>query len=191
MQVGIRRTVEHDPSPRITHVTRNSVTVGVVWPNDHPVRTNRDWRTSPVEWIGVAVLGRTTEHINQARSSIRRSRRLCHYIFRPLYALFVHAHWHVPDFVLIARTADPIFRALVEDGEGAIMVHFGDSGIFGDLTWARHPSSRDLSCQVLIFNMVWMGTSMRPRRKGAVAECTRCHQKRADWNCGSGSSGFP
>ena len=61
VQIGVRRAIEHHPRARISHGVGQAATFGIVRPNDHPVRTNRNSWTCFIEGIGIAVLRRATK----------------------------------------------------------------------------------------------------------------------------------
>lgn len=64
MQICIRRSIEHHPRASIAHGVRQTITYGVVGPEDHPVRTDRYWWTCFVRGIVVAVLRCAAEHVD-------------------------------------------------------------------------------------------------------------------------------
>jgi hypothetical protein len=56
--------IEAVSSPGVTHHGRQTGVFGSEGPDEHPVRTDRNQRTGPIERVGVAVLDGAVEHID-------------------------------------------------------------------------------------------------------------------------------
>jgi hypothetical protein len=100
-----------------------ATTFGIVRPNDHPVRTNRDSWTCSIERIGIAVLRSTTQHVDKTRGRIRGLGLLGPDVHYPLQAHRIGAHRNIADLILISGKADPIVGALINMRARALKAH--------------------------------------------------------------------
>src|SRR4029077_10379628 len=102
---------------RVPHGIGQPTTFGIVRPNNHPVRTNRDSWTGSIERVGIAVLRSTTQHVDKTWGRIRGLGLLGPNVHHPLQAHRIGAHRNIADLILISGKADPIIGSLAEDDE--------------------------------------------------------------------------
>ena len=122
MQIRIRRPIEHDPRARIPHIVREAMLLRVKRPENHIMRPDRDPGAPSIKGISIAVLDGAAEHVDQARSLVRGRGQLLHDADGPFQAHGIGAEGDVPEFVFVAREADPVVGALAERGRCAVWV---------------------------------------------------------------------
>ena len=65
------------------------------------MRPDFDWRIRLIEWVGVAPLRRSREHVLDTWNGVGRLRLMLHAVFVPLYRNLVRAHGGSPTSVAL------------------------------------------------------------------------------------------
>src|ERR1700677_3391658 len=98
-----------------------------------------------VEWVGVASLRRSREHVFDARNV---GSRLC-LVFReieiPLHCDFALTHRWCSDAVGISRHAREIIGSRPEDFHLSVGIHLSDRGVFGHIGRTRGEGARNFA----------------------------------------------
>ena len=89
------------------------------------------------------------EHVGYSRDGIGRFGLVIGEILGPLHGGFVFAHGGLTDSGGIAGHAGKSVGARTQDGHFAQKIHFGDSGVLGDVRRSSRESARDLGLHQL------------------------------------------
>src|SRR6202167_5200765 len=115
MEMSPRSACPHDERARWLLIFREARGFRIKRPKNHPMRSYSDGWVSFVEWVGVASLRRSREHVFDARNV---GSRLC-LVFReieiPLHCDFALTHRWCSDAVGISRHAREIIGSRPED----------------------------------------------------------------------------
>jgi len=137
MRVG--RSGPHDVRAGGLVCSRQSGSLRIERPHNHPVRTYRYRRTRGVIRIGIASLRGTGKHVGNSRNAVRWLWFVSAKVRCPLHRCGIHAHRRLTDNVWIPRhTGEPV-AALAQDHSIALRICIDDPCCIGDTSWAgRH-----------------------------------------------------
>jgi hypothetical protein len=93
--MGIGRACEHHQRTGIPHHSTFPAAVASKGPDKHPVRANWDRRARPIEGIGITVLIRAADHIDETRRGVRGLWLSRQQIHEPLHSHGIQRHGYI------------------------------------------------------------------------------------------------